>query len=41
MGGKKSQKESKVSRVYYKLSNKSFITERKKNDRSQVILKTI
>ena len=27
--GEKSQKESKVSRVYYKLPNKSFITERK------------
>lgn len=27
--GEKSKKESKVSRVYYKLSNKSFITERK------------
>ena len=30
MGEKKKSKESKVSRVYNKLSNKSFITERKK-----------
>lgn len=27
--GKKGEKESKVSRVYYKLSNESFKTERK------------